>query len=161
MQRRSCYKIIRMAAKCLPCLMLRNTKGICLQNRIFLAGCCSRSGGMRILVGALAAKNIGCFSLRSLAYISFWRCLAGLWVLFPMMAAELIVWLILLGVVMLALIIPTWACIVRRLHDQDKSGWFALLTFIPYLGGFVLLVFMCIDRTPYANRYGDDPKGRN
>jgi uncharacterized membrane protein YhaH (DUF805 family) len=49
---------------------------------------------------------------------------------------------------------------VRRLHDQDKSGWLILLSFIPYIGGLILLVLMLIDGTPGANRYGPDPKGR-
>lgn len=60
----------------------------------------------------------------------------------------------------LALFIPTLAVQVRRLHDQDLSGWFALLGFIPYLGWLIILIFMCIDGTAGPNRFGPDPKGR-
>jgi uncharacterized membrane protein YhaH (DUF805 family) len=60
---------------------------------------------------------------------------------------------------MFASIIPSIAVTVRRLHDQDKSGWFYLLSFIPYVGGIVIFVFMCIDGTPGPNRFGPDPKG--
>ena len=60
----------------------------------------------------------------------------------------------------LAIFIPMLAVQVRRFHDQDLSGWFILLGFIPYLGGLIMLVFMCIDGTPGPNRFGPDPKGR-
>ncbi|WP_338338264.1 DUF805 domain-containing protein, partial [Xanthomonas citri] len=46
----------------------------------------------------------------------------------------------------------------RRLHDQDKSGWFYLISLVPYVGAFVLLVFMCIEGTPGPNQYGENPK---
>ena len=55
-------------------------------------------------------------------------------------------------------LIPSIAVTVRRFHDQDKSGWFYLLGFIPYVGGLILLVFMCIEGTPGPNRFGPDPK---
>ena len=58
----------------------------------------------------------------------------------------------------LAIFIPGLAVQVRRFHDQDKSGWFVLLGLIPYAGGIILLVFMCIEGTRGANAYGEDPK---
>lgn len=74
-------------------------------------------------------------------------------------AAALII-VLLLFLVYLALFIPTLAARVRRLHDQDLSGWFVLMGFIPYIGWMIILVFMCIDGTPGTNRFGPDPKGR-
>ena len=59
----------------------------------------------------------------------------------------------------LALFIPNLAVAVRRLHDQDKSGWWLLIQFVPF-GGIILLVFMLIEGTPGPNEYGPDPKGR-
>ena len=59
---------------------------------------------------------------------------------------------------MLGLLIPGLAVQVRRFHDQDKSGWFVLLGFIPLLGGLVVLVFMCLSGTQGPNRFGPDPK---
>jgi uncharacterized membrane protein YhaH (DUF805 family) len=47
--------------------------------------------------------------------------------------------LIIVGV--LAVLIPGIAISVRRLHDTGKSGWFLLLSFIPFIGSVVLLVF--------------------
>ena len=60
----------------------------------------------------------------------------------------------------LALFVPTLAVKARRFHDQDLSGWFVLLGFIPYVGWLVILIFMCIDGTAGPNRFGPDPKGR-
>lgn len=61
---------------------------------------------------------------------------------------------------MLGLIIPSLAVAVRRLHDQDKSGWMLLLGLIPLIGSIILLVFYCTDGTPGPNQYGPDPKGQ-
>jgi len=70
-----------------------------------------------------------------------------------------VVFLGLLGIFVLAIFIPSLAVQVRRFHDQDKSGWFVLLGLIPYVGGLVVLVFMCLDGTNGPNRFGPDPKG--
>lgn len=64
-------------------------------------------------------------------------------------------------VFILALFIPSLAVQVRRFHDQDKSGWFVLLNFIPYVGGFIVLAMMCIAGTEGPNRFGPDPKGED
>jgi uncharacterized membrane protein YhaH (DUF805 family) len=62
--------------------------------------------------------------------------------------------------VLLALysVLPSIAITVRRLHDQDISGWLYLISFIPYIGGLVLLVFMLLDGKPAPNKHGDSPK---
>ncbi len=59
----------------------------------------------------------------------------------------------------LGIIIPSIAVQVRRFHDQDKSGWFVLIGFIPLVGGLAVLVFMCLEGTNGPNRFGPDPKG--
>jgi len=67
---------------------------------------------------------------------------------------------ILIGVFTIAwlgLIIPSLAVQVRRFHDQDLSGWFVLLGFVPYVGALVIIVFMCLPGTKGDNRYGPDP----
>ncbi|ODU67818.1 MAG: hypothetical protein ABT11_18865 [Novosphingobium sp. SCN 66-18] len=67
----------------------------------------------------------------------------------------------LLGLFVLGSFIPALAVQVRRFHDQDKSGWFVLLNFVPYVGGIIVLVFMCIEGTRGPNRFGPDPKNPN
>ena len=65
----------------------------------------------------------------------------------------------LLGLFGLGSIIPAVAVQVRRLHDQNMSGWIALINLIPYLGALVMLVLMCIRGTRGENQYGPDPAG--
>ena len=67
----------------------------------------------------------------------------------------------LLGIFVLASLIPSLAVQVRRFHDQDKSGWFVLINFVPYIGGLIVLVFMCLEGTRGPNRFGPDPKDPN
>ena len=62
------------------------------------------------------------------------------------------------AIFLLGIIVPSIAVQVRRFHDQDKSGWFVLLALIPFLGGLIVLVFMCLEGTKGANRFGPDPK---
>jgi uncharacterized membrane protein YhaH (DUF805 family) len=61
-------------------------------------------------------------------------------------------------ILLLGVLIPSIAVQVRRFHDQDKSGWFLLLAFIPFIGGIIVLVFMCLEGTKGPNRFGPDPK---
>jgi uncharacterized membrane protein YhaH (DUF805 family) len=58
----------------------------------------------------------------------------------------------------LALIIPTLAVVVRRLHDVGKSGWWYFIILVPLIGGIWLLVLMCTDSQPGTNQYGPNPK---
>ncbi|MDR0246914.1 MAG: DUF805 domain-containing protein [Burkholderiales bacterium] len=54
----------------------------------------------------------------------------------------------------LAFLLPSLAVTVRRFHDQDRSGWFVLLGFIPFVGGIILIIFMVLPGTPGDNRFG-------
>lgn len=62
------------------------------------------------------------------------------------------------GLFALASLIPGIAVTVRRLHDQDRTGWLILLMLLPFFGGFALFVLMCLEGTRGPNRYGPDPK---
>lgn len=84
----------------------------------------------------------------------------------------------------LLLLIPSLAVGVRRLHDIDRSGWWLMLGYGPYIlsmvlailqlvdiaailnlvslvGFLVLLVFAFLPGTRGPNRFGPDPKGEN
>ena len=63
------------------------------------------------------------------------------------------------GIYGLAILIPSLAVTVRRLHDIDRSGWWILIGLVPLIGVIVLLVFALLDGTPGDNRYGPNPKG--
>lgn len=63
------------------------------------------------------------------------------------------------GIMGLALIIPTLAVSIRRLHDTGRSGWWLLIGLIPLVGAIVFLVFTVQDSTVGDNEYGPNPKG--
>ncbi|HEY0085314.1 MAG TPA: DUF805 domain-containing protein [Allosphingosinicella sp.] len=59
---------------------------------------------------------------------------------------------------MLAIIVPSIAVGVRRLHDTNRSGWWMLIGLLPIVGGIVLLIFFVLEGTSGSNEYGPDPK---
>ncbi|MBR3956769.1 MAG: DUF805 domain-containing protein [Kiritimatiellae bacterium] len=59
----------------------------------------------------------------------------------------------------LAVLIPGFAVLFRRLHDTGRSGWWWLIGFIPLIGAIVLIIFCCLDSQPGENQYGPNPKG--
>ena len=68
---------------------------------------------------------------------------------------------IVMAMLMLALLIPSLAAGVRRLHDTERSGWWLLIVLIPLIGVIVLLVFFVSGGTAGANKYGEDPHGQS
>lgn len=66
-----------------------------------------------------------------------------------------IVLYILLGIIDLALILPSLAIAVRRLHDTNKSGWYLLINLIPIVGPIWFLILMLTKGDVYTNNYGE------
>ena len=62
-----------------------------------------------------------------------------------------------IGIIILLLLIPTLAVTIRRFHDINKSGWFVLLNFIPFIGWIIVLVMLVGKGTEGKNRFGDYP----
>lgn len=58
----------------------------------------------------------------------------------------------------LAILLPSVAVLVRRLHDTNRSGWWVLIILIPIIGSLVLLVFAVLEGEKETNRFGPDPK---
>lgn len=47
---------------------------------------------------------------------------------------------------------------IKRWHDRDKSGWWVLINFIPYIGAIWSLIECgLLPGTPGTNRFGYDP----
>jgi len=61
------------------------------------------------------------------------------------------------AIYVLAVIIPSLAIVIRRLHDTGKSGWFILFGLIPLVGAIILLVFY-IQPSDGPNEYGQGPQ---
>jgi len=60
--------------------------------------------------------------------------------------------------VLLGTLLPGLAVLVRRLHDQNKSGWYVLIIFVPLIGSIWLLILLVTEGTNGKNEYGEDPK---
>jgi len=60
---------------------------------------------------------------------------------------------ILTTIVALAFLIPNIALAVRRMHDNDKSGWWILVPI------YNIIVIWFMEGTRGPNRFGPDPKG--
>lgn len=65
---------------------------------------------------------------------------------------------LLLIIITFILFIPTLAVTIRRLHDTGKSGWYALLTFIPFVGSIIFYLLLSLQGQKGANQYGEDPR---
>ena len=62
---------------------------------------------------------------------------------------------LLIGAIVLALV--GLALSVRRLHDTDRSGWWYLISLVPF-GSIVLIIFFISPGTPGPNQYGPVPQ---
>ncbi|HEY9626597.1 MAG TPA: DUF805 domain-containing protein [Coleofasciculaceae cyanobacterium] len=57
------------------------------------------------------------------------------------------------GLYSLAVLIPSIAVGVRRLHDTGRSGWWLLIGIIPIIGTIILIVFLASGTQPGPNQY--------
>jgi len=57
----------------------------------------------------------------------------------------------------LAILCPALGLGARRLHDVGKSGWFMLISLIPF-GVFYVIYLLVQDGEPGVNAYGANPK---
>jgi uncharacterized membrane protein YhaH (DUF805 family) len=55
-------------------------------------------------------------------------------------------------------LLATLSVTIRRLHDLDMSGWYALIYLLPLGLGFIFMAFICSKKgTSGPNRFGHDP----
>ncbi|MGA8790337.1 MAG: DUF805 domain-containing protein [Paenarthrobacter sp.] len=74
----------------------------------------------------------------------------------PVFGAGYMVGVALLGIWGLATIIPSIALVIRRLHDGNFSGLFALLLLIPFAGQLAVLIMSLLPSNPAGQRF-DQP----
>ena len=56
---------------------------------------------------------------------------------------------------------PAQICLmVRRFHDLDRSGYWLFINFVPYIGGFIILIWFCFRGTDGPNQYDGDQTQR-
>lgn len=58
----------------------------------------------------------------------------------------------------LAILVPSLSILFRRLHDAGRSGWWFLITLVPYAGSIVILVFT-LQESKEDNEWGANPCG--
>ncbi len=58
----------------------------------------------------------------------------------------------------LAILLPTVAVAIRRLHDVGKSWVWYLWNLLPVVGQIILIVQFCKDGEEEANAWGESPK---
>jgi len=72
-----------------------------------------------------------------------------------MMTAMIPIW-----IVSLLFLYPALAVYTKRWHDRDKSGWWTLIIFVPFIGALWFLIECGFLRgTDGPNRFGNDPLG--
>lgn len=65
------------------------------------------------------------------------------------------------GLYTIAVLVPTLALMVRRLHDLGKDWYYIFFALIPLAGQIILLVWFCTDSQAGENEFGKNPKGIN
>lgn len=92
-------------------------------------------------------------------YLAYAGGLFVLWIL-GLILSSAIGWgmfaffIVIISLVSLAAIVPTIAVGVRRMHDTGRSGLFLLVSFIPFVGGIIVIVLCAQPSQPYGNQYG-------
>ncbi len=66
-----------------------------------------------------------------------------------------ILFAVLSGAVSLALLIPSLAVTVRRLHDIGKGGGWIFISLIPFIGAIWLLILLIMQGELDKNRFGE------
>jgi uncharacterized membrane protein YhaH (DUF805 family) len=57
----------------------------------------------------------------------------------------------------LAVLLPSLGVGIRRLHDTNRSGWWILISIVPFVGWIVLIILYALASDPGPNRYGAGP----
>lgn len=108
-------------------------------------------------------ENYANFSGRARRAEYWWFVLANVIVLavLGILGARWTLFTVLYGLYALAVLIPSIAVAVRRLHDVDKTGWFILIGLIPIIGTIILLILYVTDSKPGTNEWGRSEKYPN
>lgn len=79
----------------------------------------------------------------------------------PLALSGLIGFYSVMGLYSFAILLPSLALIVRRLHDTGRGGGWIFISFVPLIGGIWLFILMLLDSEPYENRFGPNPNAEN
>jgi uncharacterized membrane protein YhaH (DUF805 family) len=112
-------------------------------------------------------KNYAVFSGRARRSEYWWAVLFLLAVSFPIALIDTVVFFDTVAqtgsgplsiLFLLVILLPSISLLVRRFHDVGLSGWFVLLTFIPFAGAVFAFVVAVLDSQRGDNRFGESAK---
>lgn len=112
-------------------------------------------------------KNYAVFSGRARRSEYWWAVLFLLALSFPIALIDTVVFfdtIVQTGsgplsiLFLLVILLPSISLLIRRFHDVGLSGWFVLLTFIPFAGAVFALVVAVLDSQRGDNRFGESVK---
>ena len=67
-----------------------------------------------------------------------------------------IIYVLSIDIISLILLIQYFPLSIRRLHDVNSSGWWVLVSFLPF-GQLIILWLMFKKGTDGSNKYGEEP----
>ena len=89
----------------------------------------------------------------ALVYIVIGVVFSALISLFANVSMLRMIFMILYVIIMLALLVPTLAVSVRRMHDIGKGGGWIFINLIPFIGGIWYLLLAIKESEPGVNRF--------
>ena len=105
-------------------------------------------------MGRISYVNAGLLAWAGLAGIGI-----GAAVLLPMFRSALL--LVPLGLAFIVFLIWSIRVTVLRLHDLNRTGWWVLVTLVPYIGWVATLVLLFVPGSAEENDYGEKPRQGN
>lgn len=94
-----------------------------------------------------------CFNGRA-GRAEFWLWILAIFIVSAVLGIVPKIGSILSGVWTLVVLLPTLGVTARRLHDRNKSGWLILISFIPLIGGLILLLMCVPEGDKNENKFG-------
>lgn len=61
----------------------------------------------------------------------------------------------------LAILVPSIAVSIRRMHDIGRSGWWVLISLVPFIGSIWYIVLAALPSQLGPNQYGPNPYGQD
>lgn len=114
-----------------------------------------------------AFNNYCCFTGRASRSEYWWFVLFnaivswGIAIVFGLsLGSDSIAYQVIAGLWNLAILLPSWGLMFRRLHDTGRSGWNCCWGFLPIIGWIILIVYFCQDSQMADNQYGPVPNLR-
>lgn len=61
----------------------------------------------------------------------------------------------------LTILVPSIAVSIRRMHDIGRSGWWVLISLVPFIGSIWYIVLAALPSQLGPNQYGPNPYGQD